>query len=189
MIRAVLRRLSRHKRHRGLPHTVTWSAPLALGERVRIWAPKSLRVGNNVHIGSDVRIEVDGTIGDHVLIANGSAIVGRRDHDMRVVGTPITATPWVGNTAALSDETTIGSDVWIGFGAVVLSGVTVGDSAVIAAGAVVTRDVEANSIVAGNPAIVVGRRFDESALLEHWTALRNAGVRLAGGSEEATNRG
>jgi acetyltransferase-like isoleucine patch superfamily enzyme len=188
MIRAVLRRLARNRQHRRLPRTVQWSAPLVLGERVRIWAPRSLRLGKNVHIGSDVRIEVDGSIGDHVLIANGSAIVGRRDHDMRVVGTPITATPWVGNTDSLSDETTIGSDVWIGFGVVVLSGVTVGDSAVIAAGAVVTKDVEANTIVAGNPARVVGKRFDEATLSEHWTALRDAGVQLARDDEESATR-
>ncbi|PZE86549.1 acetyltransferase [Curtobacterium sp. MCBD17_032] len=149
-----------------------------MGERVRIWAPRSLRIGNHVHIGSDVRIEVDGSIGDHVLVANRSAIVGRRDHDMRVVGTPITATPWVGTTNALSDDTIIGSDVWIGFGAVILSGVSVGDSAVIAAGAVVTKDVDANTIVAGNPARIVGTRFEEVALQEHWSALRSAGVRL-----------
>jgi acetyltransferase-like isoleucine patch superfamily enzyme len=39
--------------------------------------------------------------------------------------------------------------------AVILKGVTIGDNAVIAAGAVVTRSVPANTIVAGNPAVVV----------------------------------
>jgi maltose O-acetyltransferase len=46
----------------------------------------------------------------------------------------------------------IGSDVWIGGGAIVLPGVTIGDRSVIAAGAVVTRDVAADTLVAGNPA-------------------------------------
>lgn len=189
MIRAALRRLERNRRYRAIPDTVTWGTPLVLGERVRIWAPNSLRLGTNVHIGSDVRIEVDGSIGDHVLIANGCGIVGRRDHDMRVIGTPITAAPWVGDTAALSDETTIGSDVWIGFGAVVLSGVTIGDSAVVAAGSVVTRNVGANAIVAGNPARVVGQRFEEAALRQHWAELQRRGVRLAEGTEESRRHG
>lgn len=181
MIRAVVRRIRRNRRYRAIPRTVTWGTSLVLGERVRIWAPKSLELGSNVHIGSDVRIEVDGSIGDHVLIANGCGIVGRRDHDMRAVGMPITEAPWVGDTAALRESTTIGSDVWIGFGAVILSGVTIGDSAVVAAGSVVTRNVEANAIVAGNPARVVGQRFDETALRKHWTELHRIGVRLAEG--------
>jgi acetyltransferase-like isoleucine patch superfamily enzyme len=49
----------------------------------------------------------------------------------------------------------IGDNVWIGLNAVILKGVTIGDNAVIAAGAVVTRSVPANTIVAGNPAVVV----------------------------------
>ena len=39
----------------------------------------------------------------------------------------------------------------------ILPGVTVGDNAVIAGGAVVTKNVEANTIVGGNPAKVLKR--------------------------------
>lgn len=54
----------------------------------------------------------------------------------------------------------VGNDVWIGDGATILPGCkVVGDGAIIGAGAVVTRDVEAFTIVAGNPAKVVKRRF------------------------------
>ncbi len=49
----------------------------------------------------------------------------------------------------------IGDNVWIGLNAVILKGVTIGDNVVVAAGAVVTRSVPANTIVAGNPAVVV----------------------------------
>jgi phosphonate metabolism protein (transferase hexapeptide repeat family) len=55
----------------------------------------------------------------------------------------------------------IGHDVWIGHGAIILPGRNVGTGAVIAAGAIVTRDVPAYTIVAGNPAKIVRRRFDE----------------------------
>lgn len=41
---------------------------------------------------------------------------------------------------------------WIGAGAIILPGVTVGENAIVGAGAVVTHDVEANTIVVGNPA-------------------------------------
>ena len=49
-------------------------------------------------------------------------------------------------------------DVWIGRGATVLSGVTIKKGSVVGAGALVTRNVPAGTIVAGNPARVMGRR-------------------------------
>jgi len=55
----------------------------------------------------------------------------------------------------------IGHDVWIGHGAIVLPGRTIGTGAVVAAGAVVTKDVPAYTIVAGNPARPIKRRFSE----------------------------
>jgi len=55
----------------------------------------------------------------------------------------------------------IGHDVWIGHGAVVLPGRSVGTGAVIAASAIVTRDVPDYTIVAGNPARIIRRRFPE----------------------------
>jgi phosphonate metabolism protein (transferase hexapeptide repeat family) len=56
----------------------------------------------------------------------------------------------------------IGHDVWIGHGAVVLPGKNVGTGAVIAAGAIVTKDVPAYTIVGGNPARLIKRRFPEN---------------------------
>ena len=44
---------------------------------------------------------------------------------------------------------------WIGAGATILPGVTIGENSVVGAGSVVTRDVESNTIVAGNPARVI----------------------------------
>lgn len=46
---------------------------------------------------------------------------------------------------------------WIGAGAIILPGVTVGRKAIVGAGAVVTRDVPPHSVVAGNPAKIIGR--------------------------------
>ena len=56
----------------------------------------------------------------------------------------------------------IGHDVWIGHGAIVLPGRNIGTGAVVAAGAIVTKDVPAYTIVAGNPARIVRRRFSEA---------------------------
>lgn len=54
---------------------------------------------------------------------------------------------------------TVGSDVWIGASAIILPRVkTIGDGSIIGAGAVVTQDVDPYTIVAGNPARVIGER-------------------------------
>lgn len=51
----------------------------------------------------------------------------------------------------------IGKNAWIGAGATILPGVTVGDNAVVGAASVVTKDVAADTIVAGNPARFIKR--------------------------------
>jgi len=56
----------------------------------------------------------------------------------------------------------IGHDVWIGHGAIVLPGRNIGTGAVIAAGAIVTKEVAPYTIVGGNPARVIKRRFPEA---------------------------
>jgi phosphonate metabolism protein (transferase hexapeptide repeat family) len=60
-----------------------------------------------------------------------------------------------------SHRVAIGHDVWIGHGAIVLPGRAIDTGAVVAAGAVVTKDVPDYTIVAGNPARIVRRRFPE----------------------------
>ncbi len=69
----------------------------------------------------------------------------------------------------------VGDDVWVGFGAIVLSGVRIGRGAIIAAGSVVTKDVEPYAIVAGNPAVKVGARFDNAEIAQHEARLHRSG--------------
>ena len=61
----------------------------------------------------------------------------------------------------LKGDTVIGNDVWIGQNAVILPGVHIGDGAIIGASSVVGRDVEPYTIVVGNPARPVRKRFDD----------------------------
>jgi maltose O-acetyltransferase len=51
---------------------------------------------------------------------------------------------------------TIEDDAWLGFNSVVLRGVTIGAGAIVGAASVVTKDVMPFSVVAGNPARIVG---------------------------------
>lgn len=58
----------------------------------------------------------------------------------------------------------IGSDVWIGGRVTILPGVVIGDHAIIGACSVVTSNVSEYSIVAGNPARVIGDRRHRGAM-------------------------
>ncbi len=61
----------------------------------------------------------------------------------------------------LKGDTVVGNDVWIGQNATILPGVRIGDGAIVGANAVVGSDVPPYTIVAGNPARPLRRRFDE----------------------------
>lgn len=45
--------------------------------------------------------------------------------------------------------------MWIGGSSVILPGVSIGDNSIVAAGSVVTKDVPADTMVAGNPGIIL----------------------------------
>lgn len=72
-------------------------------------------------------------------------------------------------------KTTIGNDVWIGFDAKIRAGLTIGHGAVVGMGSVVTRDVAPYSVVAGNPAKEIRKRFSEEVcnglLQSEWWSL------------------
>lgn len=61
-------------------------------------------------------------------------------------------------------DTLIGNDVWIGAFAMIMPGVNIGDGAVIGAGALVAKDVEPYTIVGGNPAKLIRRRYDKKTV-------------------------
>lgn len=115
-------------------------------------------------------------IGKFCQIAAGvEFMMNDANHQMSAVSTfPFyTFEGWDMETPRASDmpykgDTVIGNDVWIGQNAVILPGVRIGDGAIIGASSVVGSDVGAYSIVAGNPAGEIRKRFDEEliALME-----------------------
>ena len=84
------------------------------------------------------------------------------------------------NIEKIIKDTVIGNDVWIGHGVTILTGVTIGDGAVIAANSNVVKNVEPYSIVGGNPAKFIKKRFTDeqiSDLLEiKWWNLEDSKV-------------
>ncbi|CAM3786714.1 MULTISPECIES: streptogramin A O-acetyltransferase Vat(I) [Paenibacillus] len=83
---------------------------------------------------------------------------------------------WEAHTPSLDNlpikgDTIVGNDVWIGRRATIMPGVRIGDGAVIAAEAVVVSDVEPYTIVGGNPAKVIRKRFSTQDIQE-WLDIR-----------------
>jgi acetyltransferase-like isoleucine patch superfamily enzyme len=88
-------------------------------------------------------------IGEGTIIGGGAMILDTDFHLQTKEG------DWGTDPQAVSRPVVIGRKCFIGARAIILKGVTVGDNAVIGAGAVVSRNVEANTAVAGNPAILI----------------------------------
>ncbi|SHE31427.1 virginiamycin A acetyltransferase [Mariniphaga anaerophila] len=61
-------------------------------------------------------------------------------------------------------DTIIGNDVWIGQNTTILPGVHIGDGVIIGANSVVGSDIEPYTIVAGNPAKLIRKRFDDDLI-------------------------
>jgi virginiamycin A acetyltransferase len=61
-------------------------------------------------------------------------------------------------------DTVIGNDVWIGNGATIMQGVKIGDGSIIGTNSLVTKDVEPYTIVGGNPAKEIRKRFDDETI-------------------------
>ena len=107
-------------------------------------------------------------IGRFCQIAAGvEFVMNGANHQMNAVSTfPFyTLEGWDMDPPAAADlprkgDTVIGNDVWIGQNAVILPGVRIGDGAIIGASSVVGSDVAPYTIVAGNPARPLRRRFD-----------------------------
>lgn len=113
----------------------------------------SIHIGKQTLIdqGSAIMSQYKITIGDNCLIAPYSFIVDF-NHSFAKSTIPINKQGYEGKPI------TIGNDVWIGTHSVVLPGVTIGDGAVIGAGSIVTKNVAPYTIVAGNPAKLLGKR-------------------------------
>ena len=61
-------------------------------------------------------------------------------------------------------DTVVGNDVWIGNNVTIMQGIKIGDGAIIGTNSLVTKDVAPYTIVGGNPAKVIRKRFDEETI-------------------------
>lgn len=110
-------------------------------------------------------------IGKFCAIASGTQfIMGSANHRMSSISTypfNVFGGAWEENTPPhlsqlpFKGDTVVGNDVWIGREGVIMPGVNIGDGAVIAAYSIVAKDVEPYTVVGGNPAKLIRKRFDD----------------------------
>ena len=133
-------------------------AVVLIARRACIWAPPSISARHWVSIGefslvnaAQLIIDGDLDIGDHVLISWGVVVMDTYrvavDPDARRRGDPAPVRP-----------VKIAPDCWIGFGASILPGTELGRGSIVAARSVVAGTVDPYTVVAGNPAVPVGRQ-------------------------------
>ncbi|OOM16544.1 acyltransferase [Clostridium saccharobutylicum] len=83
-------------------------------------------------------------IGDNVTITNSVVLA----HDA--------STKMYLNKSKIA-KVIIGNNVFIGWGSIILPGSIIGDNVIVGAGSVVTKNIPPNSVVAGNPAKIIGK--------------------------------
>ena len=114
-------------------------------------------IGCNTFVGpSSIVCAEKVEIGDDVLISWGCTIVDHNSHAVEWSGRSNDVSNWYEGKKNWEHvkirPVKICDRVWIGFNTIVLSGVTIGKNSVIGCGSIVTRNVEPNTVVAGNPA-------------------------------------
>ncbi len=149
------------------------SADVKLGRDVKIFAFVNLygcEIGDGSKIGTFVEIQKGAKIGERCKISSHSFICEGVTIESEVfVGHSVTfindayprATAADGQLQTEADwtcqQTVVRRGASIGSGATILGGITIGENAIVGAGSVVTKDVPADTTVAGNPARVLGR--------------------------------
>lgn len=98
-------------------------------------------------------------IGNNVLISWGVSIVDHNSHSIIYSERSRDIFDWRNGkkdwSLVKSKSIHIHDQAWIGFNSIILKGVTIGEGAIVGAGSVVTKDVPANTLVAGNPAKII----------------------------------
>ena len=144
---------------------------------------KDCSVGRGTYIMDQCRFD-NCYIGRYCSIAEETKMVYKHGHPMKYVSTsPMFSsreafvntylTEQNGKVYALDEcveyegkkwKAVIGNDVWIGTRTILLGAIKIGDGAVIGAGTVVDKDIPPYAIAVGNPARIIGYRFEKNQI-------------------------
>lgn len=125
----------------------------------------SIGRGTRIFVGRKGVLEIeDGShiTGPSMIIAEKSVYIGRNcaiAWDVQILDTDYHDILVDGKLSNPPESIIIEDHVWIGSRATILKGVRIGTGAVIGASSVVTKDVEPNTLVAGNPARIIKRNI------------------------------
>lgn len=137
----------------------------SIGEGTRIWQFviifEGAKIGKECNICAQTLIESDVIVGDRVTIKSGVQLWdGTRIGNDVFVGPNVTFTNDKHPRSKIYPEIflgiTINNNASIGANATLMPGINIGEYAMVGAGAVVTKDVAAYTVVAGNPAKIIG---------------------------------
>ncbi|MGD8189397.1 sugar O-acetyltransferase [Brevibacillus ginsengisoli] len=125
----------------------------SVGEGVGIEHNFHCDLGYNIHVGRNFYAGYNCTILDMAEVRIGDECMIAPNVGIYTAGHSIE--PKNRNKTGYGAPIKIGNNVWIGGHSAILPGVSIEDNSIVAAGSVVTKDVPANTIVAGNPAKVL----------------------------------
>jgi acetyltransferase-like isoleucine patch superfamily enzyme len=109
---------------------------------VAIGTQANIQIGNNVCLnGVAINAKSHISIGDNCRIASGVMILDHNGHEVESLNSAL--------------PIHIGNNVWIGLNAIILKGCVIPDNCIVAAGSVVKGKFEPNSIIQGNPGVVI----------------------------------
>jgi len=120
----------------------------------------SIEVGQNSYVGASHLICATRiVIGDDVLVSFGCTLLDHNSHAIAWSKRSTDVREWYSGrkdwTHVISKPISLGDKCWIGMHSILLKGVTIGEGAIVAAGSVVSSDVEAWTVVGGNPARLI----------------------------------
>ena len=145
-----------------------------LGRHVTVVSPNHLYMEENTNINADSVI-MNGVSGKFVMKKHSGAAVGLLaicGNHMSVVGKnhkdiDDNVKKALDINGDFSQSIIVNEDVWIGARVTLLQGVNIGRGAIIGAGSVVRTNVPPYAIVVGNPAKIIGFRFNPDEILSH----------------------
>lgn len=102
-------------------------------------------------------------IGNYVSIADKVQFILGGNHQTETFTTYPLMAKFANKNLAMDAQSRgpiiVEDEVWIGTSAIILSGVRIGRGSIVAAGSVVTKDVSPFTVVAGNPAKEIKKRY------------------------------